>query len=81
MAAGLFSGINLLQSIRMTEYCKNNRTPEPEFKEEFSGPSVIFPFKESMNSTSIAPKEPLTPLQDEILLMLHDKSYEFSSNQ
>lgn len=57
-------------TLRMAEYCKNNRTPEPEFREEFSGFSVFFPFKESMHSTSIAPKESLTSLQEEILLML-----------
>ena len=43
----------------MTDYCKNNKTPEPEFKENQGGFSVIFRFKEAMQTVIIHTNEPL----------------------
>ncbi|MCE3044170.1 ATP-binding protein [Legionella sp. 16cNR16C] len=57
-------------TLRMAEHCKHNRTPEPEFREEFDGLSVIFSFKDSMHSVSTISKEALSSLQEEIISML-----------
>ena len=46
-------------TLRMTDYCKNNKTPEPEFKENQGGFSVIFRFKEAMQTVIIHTNEPL----------------------
>ena len=59
---------------RMVEYCTTNRTPEPEFSDDSMGFSVVFPFKESMN-TGVIINSPtnevlLTPRQQEILNLL-----------
>jgi ATP-dependent DNA helicase RecG len=56
---------------RMIEYCRKNNTPEPEFTESSDGFSVIFSFKEAMN-TGI-PSQPainLTLRQMEIVAVL-----------
>lgn len=60
----------------MLEYCRDNNTPEPEFSEYSSGFSVVFPFKEPMN-TGVTIKQPLhthtirlTKRQEEILELL-----------
>ncbi|HAT9314953.1 TPA: transcriptional regulator [Legionella pneumophila subsp. pneumophila] len=59
---------------RMLDYCRENNTPEPEFSEYSSGFSVVFPFKEPMN-TGITIKSPpqkieLTQRQEEVLRLL-----------
>ena len=62
---------------RMMEYCEKNHTPEPEFSEDTGGFSVVFPFKEPMNTgVSVqlhSYKLPLTPRRDEILNLLSQK--------
>lgn len=62
---------------RMVEYCRKNRTPEPEFSENFGGFSVVFPFQEAMNSgVTIRSYEmpQLTQRQKEILELLSNTS-------
>jgi ATP-dependent DNA helicase RecG len=58
---------------RMVEYCQKNATPEPEFSEYSGGFSVVFPFKEPMN-TGIQVQQPthheLTLRQQEIITIL-----------
>jgi ATP-dependent DNA helicase RecG len=58
---------------RMIGYCKNNGTPEPEFTESSGGLSIIFPFKEPMN-TGVQIQHPthheLTLRQQEIISIL-----------
>lgn len=67
---------------RMIDFCKNNKTPEPEFHEYSGGFSVVFPFKEPMQ-TGIAKEEGLQPTpeltlrQKEIIIIL-EKSGEMS---
>ena len=62
---------------RMIEHCKKNGTPEPEFSESAGGFSVIFPFKEPMNTgvtTKSSPSiAPLTARQQEIITLLGSK--------
>ncbi|EEZ95974.1 TPA: putative DNA binding domain-containing protein [Legionella pneumophila] len=71
---------------RMLEYCRDNNTPEPEFSEYSSGFSVVFPFKEPMN-TGVTIKQPLhtptirlTKRQEEILELLKHHEY-MSANE
>jgi ATP-dependent DNA helicase RecG len=62
---------------RMMEYCRDNHTPEPDFSENSGGFSVVFPFKEPMNTgRSVQPrlyKVQLTFRQEEILRLLSNK--------
>ena len=59
---------------RMVEFCKTNNTPEPTFSEEFHGFSVVFSFKEPMNSAiqiqKRSSKDQLSFRQQEILEIL-----------
>jgi ATP-dependent DNA helicase RecG len=59
---------------RMVEYCRKNSTPEPEFSEDSCGFTVLFPFKESMNSGIVmkttSSKHQLTQRQKEIITIL-----------
>ena len=68
---------------RMVEFCKKNNTPEPTFSEEFHGFSVVFSFKEAMNSgitiNSSTAIHQLTSRQQEILNLLN-KSEAMSAN-
>lgn len=56
---------------RMIEYCKINNSPEPEFTDNSNGFSVIFSFKEPMNTgISLESKSKLTIRQMEIVAVL-----------
>lgn len=56
---------------RMIEYCRANNTPEPEFTDSHNGFSVIFSFKEIMNTGgSLQPTINLTLRQTEIIEVL-----------
>ena len=59
---------------RMVEYCRKNNTPEPEFSESSGGFSVVFPFKEPMDTGSTIQHSSynahLTPRQEEIVSIL-----------
>lgn len=56
---------------RMIEYCRANNTPEPEFTDDSNGFSVIFRFKEVMNTgISAKPASNLTLRQMEIVDLL-----------
>lgn len=57
----------------MVEYCRKNRTPEPEFSEDSGGFSVVFPFKESMHTAVVMHESMphgLTSRQKEIITIL-----------
>lgn len=61
-------------TVRMIGYCKQNGTPEPEFKEYSGGFAVIFRFKEPMGSIQknlISEKPALNVRQENILQILH----------
>lgn len=68
---------------RMIEFCRNNKTPEPEFNQYSGGFSIVFPFNEPMqsdlNKTNI-PSHQLTVRQKEILSILQ-KTSELSGTQ
>ncbi len=59
-------------TIRMTDYCKSNGTPEPQFVEDGGGFSVIFRFSEPMTTGIQQPSayQDLSPRQEEILKLL-----------
>lgn len=60
-------------TLRMIGYCRDNNTPEPEFEQYSGGFSIIFRFKEAMNSM-VTPKTEtqyhLSPRQKEIISIL-----------
>lgn len=63
-------------TIRMLEHCHNNGSPEPTFSEEFYGFSVVFPFKEPMNTApmithvELSSPQQLSPRQKDIITIL-----------
>jgi ATP-dependent DNA helicase RecG len=61
-------------TVRMAGFCRNNGTPEPDFKEYSGGFSIVFRFKEAMNTAPQKSNEllvyPLTPRQKEIINLL-----------
>ena len=59
-------------TIKMTEYCNLNGTPEPEFCEYGGGFEVVFPFKDPMNTApqKIVQDPDLTMRQKEIINIL-----------
>ena len=66
---------------RMVEYCRKNKTPEPDFSENSGGFSVVFLFKESMHSEVVIPQEmPLLTSRQEEILRLLSKTETMSAN-
>ena len=62
-------------TLRMIGYCQSNKTPEPEFSQYKSGFSVIFRFKEAMNTAiTRVQSSNFTPRQMEILEILKTAS-------
>jgi len=57
-------------TLGMIRYCQQNRTPEPEFQEYSGGFSVVFRFKEPMNTIKKELDYLLTIRQEEILKIL-----------
>ncbi len=68
---------------RMIDFCRNNKTPEPEFNQYSGGFSIVFPFNEPMqsdlNKTNIQAHQ-LTERQKEIISILQ-KTSELSGTQ
>lgn len=66
---------------RMIDFCRNNKTPEPEFNQYSGGFSITFPFNEPMHSEAqknVATSQ-LTDRQQEILNILIKKDSMTSS--
>lgn len=62
--------------LRMIGFCQKNKTPEPEFEQYSSGFSIVFRFKEPMNSiaTTNPLQHELTARQKEIIAILEGVS-------